>query len=72
MTSVWFPDQGDGIPDATAEELTAEPLDQKAMRLLGTLKAYVAQDEHLLCAIIIDGSPLVIMPEWFWKVFVAS
>ena len=59
--SIWFPDPGFGMPDATADELAAEPEDVKALRMLRVLRAYVGQETHPFAAVKLDGDELAVM-----------
>ncbi len=59
--SIWFPAPDYGMLDATAEELTAEPEDVKALRMLRVLRAYVGQDDHPFAAVKLDRNELAVM-----------
>jgi hypothetical protein len=60
-SSIWFPAPDYGMPDATAEELAAEPEDVKALRMLRVLRAYTAQGTHPFAAVKLDGNELAVM-----------
>jgi hypothetical protein len=59
--SIWFPAPDYGKPDATVEELAAEPEDVKALRMLRVLRAYAGQDIHPFSAVKLDGHELVVL-----------
>ena len=59
--SPWFPAPDYGMPDATADELAAEPEDVKALRMLRVLREYAGQNIHPFSAIKLDGHELVAM-----------
>lgn len=68
--SIWFPDPGFGIPDATPEELAAEPEDVKALRVLGVLRLYLEQTEHPFAAVKLGGEPLAFMRGRMWATLI--
>lgn len=72
MSNTWFPDPGYGTPDATPEELAAEPDTAKGLRLLNVVREFMAQDEYPLCALKITGKPLIMMHFDTWNILVAD
>lgn len=70
--SIWMTDPGDGRPDATDEELAAEPEGEKGVRVLRCLRAFNDQERYTLSAIKLDGKHLVIMKAEMYDQMVAE